>query len=288
MAIGMPTGWRQDDPRLAQVGGWLSIANGDDPSLLSCPRDDNRCNTLPWKDAYGVCLVDYRLVDPNQRFWSRNVRDASRTAFAAQGETIRWWLPNGTYVIEALVNTSQYNNIDPLYIPRYRQFVAPQRTITINNGNVVSVSEPGQYQEGFSVCFGGQGAGSAREEITSVGTGAIQVTLTWQSEVDLDLYVTDPNGDTIYYGDTTSLSGGELDRDNMCGNFALGRPENVYWEANPPSGTYQVEVAYFGSCADSMIGSSWNVRTVVNGRSNTYTGTLNPFDRQQVTTFTIP
>ena len=58
----MPTGWRQDDPRLAEVGGWLSIPNGDDPSLLSCHRDDNRCNTLPWKDDYGVCLVDYQLV----------------------------------------------------------------------------------------------------------------------------------------------------------------------------------------------------------------------------------
>ena len=209
-------------------------------------------------------------------------------AFAAQGETIRWWLPNGTYVIEALVNTSQYNNIDPFYVPRSRRFVAPQRTITINNGNVVSVSEPGRYQEGDSVCFGGQGAGSTREEITSVGTGDIQVTLTWQADVDVDLYVTDPNGETIYYGNASSRSGGELDRDNRCSNLEWGRPENIFWDSNPPTGSYQIDVDYYSACGGGDSAVNWNVRTVINGVSTTYTGTLAPDGRQQVTTFTIP
>lgn len=38
-------------------------------------------------------------------------------------------------------------------------------------------------------------------------TGDVQVTLTWNNTADLDLYVTEPNGETIYYGNRQSEIG---------------------------------------------------------------------------------
>jgi hypothetical protein len=214
----------------------------------------------------------------------------SRTASAHDGQTIRWWLPNGTYTIEEYYHISQINN-DPLYVPRHQMYVRPPQTIRISGGETIDLGAnyPGDYQEGWSSCFGGSGVGSTRRRITAVGTGDVQVTLTWQANVDVDLYVTDPNGDTVFYGNTSVLSGGELDRDNLCGNFEWGRPENIFWPpAGAPSGEYRVKVSYFDYCgAGEAPEVGWSVRVVVGGISSTYSGRLAPFETQEVTTFSV-
>jgi hypothetical protein len=74
-------------------------------------------------------------------------------------------------------------------------------------------------------------------QVLRLGTGALQISLSWGTATDQDLYVTDPFGKVIYYGSRTSSSGGFLDRDDQDG---FG-PENVYWE-NAPDGKYIVEV----------------------------------------------
>lgn len=81
-------------------------------------------------------------------------------------------------------------------------------------------------------------------------SGQIQITLAWGTGADIDLYVTDPTGQTISYQNRQSSSGGILDHDarGACTN-STDTIENVYWSTpQPPRGTYQVEVHYWGNC----------------------------------------
>jgi hypothetical protein len=75
-------------------------------------------------------------------------------------------------------------------------------------------------------------------DVLRLGTGALQVSLSWNNDSDQDLYVTDPSGETISYTNKQSNSGGELDRDDTDGYG----PENIYWLNTAPDGTYQVKV----------------------------------------------
>jgi hypothetical protein len=84
-----------------------------------------------------------------------------------------------------------------------------------------------------SVCEGISGA-----------DGSPRFNLTWSGSADLDLYVTDPSGETISYQHTASASGGLLDVD-CTGNCSGGNSENITWETGGPSGTYTFYVNYF-------------------------------------------
>lgn len=77
-----------------------------------------------------------------------------------------------------------------------------------------------------------------------IGQGALRVTLTWDRPGDVDLHVVTPGGREIYYAARTQ-DGGNLDRDDTT---ATG-PENVFWAASPPPGTYLVCVVPFSISA---------------------------------------
>ena len=65
--------------------------------------------------------------------------------------------------------------------------------------------------------------------VEQVGTGALQVQLTWNTDnTDLDLHIVEPGGDRIYYGDPEGdQSGGELDVDDTNGRG----PENIFFDS---------------------------------------------------------
>ncbi|MCW5890616.1 MAG: DUF2135 domain-containing protein [bacterium] len=74
----------------------------------------------------------------------------------------------------------------------------------------------------------------------------ISATLTWDaSDADLDLYVTQPDGETAWYGRKTTSVGGRLDVDNTSG---IG-PENYFLGFDPGApmltGTYAIRVHYY-------------------------------------------
>lgn len=104
-----------------------------------------------------------------------------------------------------------------------------------------------------------------------------------EDNVDLDLYVTDPNGDTIYFANSRSASGGELDVDCQCGICPNGPNENIFWQSgSAPSGTYTYWVDYFGSCSGSSASSSFTLRVLRNGEIvETRTGSLSSGESQQ-------
>ncbi|MDR2041970.1 MAG: hypothetical protein LBP98_06580 [Tannerella sp.] len=95
------------------------------------------------------------------------------------------------------------------------------------------------------------------DDILTSGHGPIQVTLTWYTDNDLDLHVTDPNGERIYWNHKTSASGGYLDRDNRKayserpGSSWTNGPENIYWHDPKLTGHYRVYVHHYAGTANS-------------------------------------
>jgi len=118
--------------------------------------------------------------------------------------------------------------------------------------------------------------------------GDVGVTLTWGKKVDLDLYVTDPSGETIYYAHDSSESGGKLDVDRKCSNIDGGPlMENIFWPSGKaPTGAYTVKVNFFENCSNLPTPISFNVKTVINGNPTTFSKTIaNEQDDVAVTTF---
>ncbi|MCH9646714.1 MAG: hypothetical protein K0U98_00670 [Deltaproteobacteria bacterium] len=73
------------------------------------------------------------------------------------------------------------------------------------------------------------------------GTGDLAFRLSWSGVSDMDLFVVDPAGDCIFYGDRSAESGGRLDIDcNRGTDFLCEKPlENVFWpKRGAPVGTF--------------------------------------------------
>ena len=86
-----------------------------------------------------------------------------------------------------------------------------------------------------------------------LGTGDVQITLSWQADVDLDLHVIDPSGAELWFGQPRSRTGGELDVDANAACEAramMTNPvENVFWPyGGAPRGHFVVSVHYFADC----------------------------------------
>jgi hypothetical protein len=90
--------------------------------------------------------------------------------------------------------------------------------------------------------------------LTQVGTGDVQVNVTWDLDVDVDLHVLAPTGDEIYYGNPTA-AGGSLDLDsNAACSLDHVRAENITWPAGKaPAGTYKVLVDYYEACTPGTV-----------------------------------
>lgn len=111
--------------------------------------------------------------------------------------------------------------------------------------------------------------------------GILRFNLSFDNEldVDLDLHVTSPMGDEIYYAEPEGISGGQLDVDCFCGedNCLDGPAENIYWDygGEAPEGTYEITVNYYGPCDLTEQESNYTLRVLKAGAVVTeHTGTL--------------
>lgn len=78
----------------------------------------------------------------------------------------------------------------------------------------------------------------------------LRVVMTWDADnTDIDLWVTDPVGERVYYGQPRSQSGGHVSRD-----FTQGYGPEVYTIRRPLPGTYRVQAHYFGDRRQSLTG----------------------------------
>lgn len=117
------------------------------------------------------------------------------------------------------------------------------------------------------------------ESLLFTGSGDVQVTLTWDNTADIDLWVTDPSGEKIYYANSTSASGGVLDFDDTDGYG----PENIYWpQGEAPSGSYLCQVHYYSGTGTA----NYTVLIQAFGEVNQYSGSFNPDEVADIATFT--
>ncbi|WP_298341278.1 hypothetical protein [uncultured Algibacter sp.] len=115
--------------------------------------------------------------------------------------------------------------------------------------------------------------------VLRLGTGALQISLSWNTATDQDLYVTDPSGEIISFINTQSSSGGALDRDDIDG---FG-PENIFWLENAPDGSYSVAVNDFEGTTTPNI---FYVTINGSGESRSYEGTTQNGSTAEVVSFT--
>lgn len=124
---------------------------------------------------------------------------------------------------------------------------------------------------------------------TPLGTGDVQVTLTWEGPADIDLHVIDPTGREINYQNRGTEGEGWLDVDAHANCVDAERPavENVFWgPGRAPAGTYEVRVHHFDSCGGSET-TRWRVDLKVDGDLQAFQGRLAPGSEPQfVTRFT--
>jgi uncharacterized protein YfaP (DUF2135 family) len=113
-----------------------------------------------------------------------------------------------------------------------------------------------------------------------VGTGDVQVTLSWGTVDDLDLHVIEPGGEEIYYGHRTSATGGSLDVDSNAGCGTQMNPvENIFWGAGAaPLGTYTVLVDYYRHCTSEDPTVPFSVKLLVDGVQTLLDGSLSTPD----------
>ena len=108
--------------------------------------------------------------------------------------------------------------------------------------------------------------------VTRVGTGDIQVTLSWNADSDTDLHVVAPGGEEVYYARRQVPSGGELDLDSNAACSIDGvRNENITWPVGrAPRGSYTVRVDYWSSCGVAR--TNFTVRVISGGSVQVVTG----------------
>ena len=73
--------------------------------------------------------------------------------------------------------------------------------------------------------------------VFAVGTsGDVQISVSWDAPSDVDLHVVEPSGEELYYGHSTSATGGQLDVDSNPDCAIDGRQiENIRWPGRAPA-----------------------------------------------------
>ena len=110
-------------------------------------------------------------------------------------------------------------------------------------------------------------------------TGTLVVSLSWDTEADLDLHVVIPGGGEVWAGNINSYrlpppgtpvdaaawrTGGILDFDSNAGCVIDGRrQENVVWQVPPPAGSYLVRVDTASLCGAAA--ARWTVNATFDG-----------------------
>ena len=80
----------------------------------------------------------------------------------------------------------------------------------------------------------------------------MRVVLTWDSDnSDMDLWVTDPNGEKVFYGHQQSYQGGKISRD-----FTGGYGPEVFWLKEPKAGEYEIRAHFYGDRQQIVTGPS--------------------------------
>ena len=110
--------------------------------------------------------------------------------------------------------------------------------------------------------------------VPEIGTGDLEIAVSWDTDADLDLHVVDANGQEVYWGREMVDSGGELDLESGTDCFPDGvRTEHIAWTGGtPPPGTYVVRVNYWSDCGFPE--TNYVVNVTLNGERTSFYGTF--------------
>ena len=169
----------------------------------------------------------------------------------------------------------------------------------VTTADVVATIRPNaNATEAMDLRYGVEDAGGLNNygthtvRVIRVATGDVQVSVVWDAPTDIDLRVTDPFNEEVYFGNLQSQSGGFLDLDSnpACSIDGINN-ENIVWPAGEaPAGTYKVSLDYWSSCLEPE--SNWVVTVQSAGQapkvfSGTFTGPDGAgVDIDSLTTFT--
>ncbi|HKV08389.1 MAG TPA: hypothetical protein VJ725_09640 [Thermoanaerobaculia bacterium] len=110
-------------------------------------------------------------------------------------------------------------------------------------------------------------------EVQPVGSGDVQVSLSWDTQTDVDLHVVEPpGGEEIYWSNRSSVTGGTLDLDSNAACSIDGvNNENITWTTGSPIvGEHIVRVDFWSDCGGSP--ANYVVTTKVCGEVKTFPG----------------
>ncbi len=167
-------------------------------------------------------------------------------------------------------------------------YKVPFNTTSYSSGRLsIPIGLPTNVTEGYFYViisvYDATGRISNRQRVTvnvlRLGTGAIQISLSWDTPTDQDLWVTDPTGTKIYYRNKYSSSGGQLDRDDLDGYG----PENIFWLSNAPDGQYNVKVNDYEYSSST---NNYYVTISTPTKTKTFSGTTIRGSTANVVTFT--
>ncbi len=258
------------------TGGWRSYNPNLPPALRSF--SEFQTNQPLW----------VRVSAAGGAIWRQPVAaNEGRTLSLRSGwNLIAWAGPDGTASADAFAEiasllTSAYawDAATQRYVNYYPHLPQLSNLTALRYGQGVWLSMAGAAQ--LSLPAPGAACG------VTVGTGAVQITLAWTTDYhDVDLWVTEPGGERIWYQNTISDSGGWLDLDDQDG---FG-PENVFWpEPNPnvvppvgpPPGEYEIRVNLYNDRNSPFddedplfVPIPFNVRLTVAGNTQTFSGWL--------------
>lgn len=159
----------------------------------------------------------------------------------------------------------------------YHEVTLPKPGKSVEVVLTITQTLPGtQFVFYFAVVDAGGKQGKLSQqtvEAIQVGTGEVQVSVSWDVDSDVDLHVVDPNSDEIYWDQLTSSSGGQLDLDsNADCELDRKRNENVTW-TKAPAGEYIVRLDYYKNCGVEK--TNYVVTVRVNGQpTKTFSGTF--------------
>lgn len=139
----------------------------------------------------------------------------------------------------------------------------------------------------YSLEVGTQGIAQQTLDI-SLPRGDIEVTLTWNTNADLQLLVRDPFGNAVYDDERRIQSGGELIETGNINCTASELPVYyIYW---PPGflriGSYEIEVWYQSEC-DAPGPVQFNLFIVVNGQQVFSENATIQFNERYLTSFSV-
>ena len=104
----------------------------------------------------------------------------------------------------------------------------------------------------------------------------LRIVLSWDSDrTDIDLWVTEPTGNNVFYKEPRSLIGGFLSRD-----FTLGYGPEEYLLKDPIAGNYKIRARYFEDHQRNLLGPV-TVKAVI------FTNWARPDEKRQELTFRL-